>query len=75
MTQQEQLVMLKNQLANLETNSITSALFILVDHMIEAGDGNISFSDKDTGINITENGIDIVDLNFEVTVASLKMNF
>lgn len=76
MNNQEKLIELKNRVADMETNSVTSALFILLDHMVEADDSNISYSDGDIGIDITNKTISIVDIEAGIELGSftLKLN-
>lgn len=76
MNNQEKLIELKNRVADMETNSVTSALFILLDHMVEADDSNISYSDGDIGIDITNKTISIVDIEAGTELGSftLKLN-
>lgn len=41
--------------------------------MAEAEDGNIAFSHDDIGVNVTEDTIDIVDINAGKSIAVLKL--
>ncbi len=73
MNNQEKLVELKNTILNMETNSVTSALFILLDHMVEADDSNISYSDGNIGIDITNEVISIVDIEAGIELGSFTL--
>lgn len=42
--------------------SVAFALWCIIDELRDAGDGDISISDDTIGINITNNSIDIVDI-------------
>ena len=60
-------------LLNAPLSSLTDALFIIVDHMAEAGDGNISDSFDNIGINVTNTSILICDIETNETIAVLKL--
>jgi hypothetical protein len=76
MNNREKLIELKNRVLDMKTNSVTSALFILLDHMVEADDSNMSYSDGDIGIDITNKTISIVDIEAgkELGSFTLKLN-
>ena len=73
MNRTEKLVELKDHVADMETNSVTSALFILLDHMVEADISNISYSDGDIGIDITNKTISIVDIEAGTELGSFTL--
>lgn len=73
MNRTEKLVELKDRVADMETNSVTSALFILLDHMVEADISNISYSDGDIGIDITNKTISIVDIEAGTELGSFTL--
>ena len=54
-------------------NSLTNALFILVDHMMEADDGGIHMSFGNTGIVITDTVIEIVDIEASRSLAQFTL--
>ena len=73
MNRTEKLIELKDRVADMETNSVTSALFILLDHMVEADISNISYSDGDIGIDITNKTISIVDIEAGTELGSFTL--
>lgn len=73
MNNQDKLIELKNRVADMETNSVTSALFILLDHMVEADDGDIAYSDGNIGIDITNKTISIVDIEAGIELGAFTL--
>lgn len=61
-------------LLDLPSTSLTDALFILVDHMSEAGDGNISESFGNIGIDVTNTSILVCDIETGEDIAVFKLN-
>jgi hypothetical protein len=64
---------LHETLLNMRGNSLTDALFILVDHMVEAGDGDISYSDGNIGILVNKNVVEIVDIEAARSIAQFAL--
>lgn len=60
-------------LLNAPSTSLNDALFIIVDHMAEAGDGNISDSFDNIGIDVTNTSILICDIETGEDIAVLKL--
>ena len=53
---------LRETLLNMRGNSLTDALFILVDHMVEADEGSACESFGNTGILVSNELVEIVDI-------------
>ena len=70
----EKLRTLKNTLLELPSDSLNDSLFILIDYMLEAGHGNISDSSDGIGIDVTNKGILIYDVEHEKELAFLGLN-
>lgn len=65
---------LRETLLNLRGDSLTDALFIVVDHMVEAGDGNISWSSGNIGIDVTDKSILVCDIDDGTDIAVFTLN-
>lgn len=64
---------LRDTLLDLRDDCLGDALFILIDCMVDAGDGNISDSFDNIGIDVTNNVIDIVDIKNGTSIATLEL--
>ena len=64
---------LRETLLNMPGDSLSNALFILVDHMVEAGESSITMSDGDIGILVTNEIVEIVDIPNGHSIAEFKL--
>lgn len=65
---------LRETLNNFRGDSFTDALFIVVDHMVEAGEGNISWSSGTIGIDVTAESILVCDIDKGTDIAVFTLN-
>lgn len=60
---------LHDALLDIPGNSLTNALFILVDHMVDAGEDNVFESYGNIGICLNNKVIEIVDIEASRSIA------
>ena len=73
-TQEQKLNDLRETLSNLPHHSISSAIFSLIDHMIECSEyGNTCWSWDNIGFSLTNESLTIVDIENDKDLAIIKV--
>lgn len=66
-----ELTELRDILLDLPNDSVTSALFILVDHMVDNPDSHYSYGNL--GISVTDSHVELVDIENGTTIAEFTI--
>ena len=70
----EKLTKLADMLSTRTEEPIIMSLYTLIKEMLDADDGNISWSDDNLGISIMCDTIDIVDIEAEESIGVFKFS-